>query len=344
MSGRNEITAHRIQTGSDWKKLLPGLAISLICLVVILVLIDPDEFLQAIRQARLWLLMVAGLLSIPWLLVRATVWRSLLQRKASYRDTFFTINEGYLLNNLLPFRLGELGRAYLMGRKAGLGFWQVIPTVLVERALDLIFASGLFLSTLVFVVGASWARQAAIITAYVVVTVLFLFFLVARNQTVVRGLLDRLSQRSIIAQRIVGRQTDAFLDGLTVLTDMRSFLTAVGLMILNWAINIIQYFLMLLAFFPSAQPLWAFFTLGSAALGIAAPSSPGSLGVFEVVLVGALGAFGVNPSGAAAFAIAMHFTTYVITSIFGIYALVVDGLSLTGLYRELGQIRDQGSQ
>ena len=248
-----------------------------------------------------------------------------------------------MLNNLLPFRLGELGRAYLLGRKSGLSFWQVISTILVERALDLMMASGLFLSTLAFVVGASWARQAAMVTAIVVVTGLLALYLVARNQALVRRLLDRLSQRSKIAQTLAGRQANAFLDGLTVLTDQRSFLTAVGLMIFDWAINIFQYYLMLLAFFPSTMPLWAFFALGSAALGIAAPSSPGSLGVFEAVLVGALSVFGVDPSAAAAFAIAMHFTMYASTSIFGVYALVVDGLSLTGLYRELGQIKNQGS-
>jgi hypothetical protein len=61
------------------------------------------------------------------------------------------------------------------------------------------------------------------------------------------------------------------------------------------------------------------------------------------VLVGALAVFGVEPSSAAAFAISMHFTMYASTSVFGVYALVVDGLSLSGLYRELGKIKNQGS-
>lgn len=343
MLGRNEIAASHAPAKNDLKKLLPGLAVSLICLVVIFYLIDLDKFIQAMRQARLNLLLIGASLSIPWLLVRGAVWHTLLQRKATYRVAFFTISEGYVLNNLLPFRLGELGRGYLLGRKSGLGFWQVISTILVERALDLIMASGLFLSTLAFVVGASWARQAAIITAIVVITGLLALYLVARNQFFVRRLLDRLSQHSKLAQKLAGKQAHAFLDGLSVLTDTRSFLIAVGLMIFDWAINIFQYYLMLVAFFPSARPVWAFFALGSAALGIAAPSSPGSLGVFEAVLVGALAVFGVEPSGAAAFALSMHFTMYVSTGIFGVYALVMDGLSLSGLYRELGKIKNQRS-
>ncbi len=97
-----------------------------------------------------------------WLIVRGFVWRTLLQNKATYKDAFTTINEGYLLNNILPFRLGELGKAFLIGRKARLDFWQVIPSILIERSLDLAFAVGLFMSTLPFVIGLSWARQAAI--------------------------------------------------------------------------------------------------------------------------------------------------------------------------------------
>ena len=328
---------------SNWKRLLPGLIISLICLVVIFYLIDLDKFAQALRQAKLWLVFLSMLLSILWLLVRAAVWRTLLQHKASYRDTFFTVNEGYLLNNFLPFRLGELGRAYLMGRKAGLSFWQVLSTILVERALDMVIASGLFLSTLMFVVGVTWARQAAILVGVVVAIGLLVLYLVARNQAFVLNLLERLGQRWKLVRLLNGGQLRSFLDGLTVLTDTRRFLSAVGLMVLNWAVNIIQYYLMLLAFFPTAKPLWAFFALGSAALGIAAPSSPGSLGVFEAVLVGALAVFGVEPSGAAAFALVMHATLYISTGLFGVYALAVDGLSLSGLYRELGSIKHQGT-
>jgi uncharacterized protein (TIRG00374 family) len=341
--GRNEIAVRRLPAGNNWKKLLPGLLISLICLAAVLYLIDLDKFFAAMRQARLALLLFSASLSVVWLLVRGKVWQTLLQNKVSYRDTFFTINEGYLLNNLLPFRLGELGRAYLLGRKAGLSFWQVLSTILVERALDLVMAAGLFLSTLPFVVGVTWARQAATVIGIVVAFGLLALYLVARNQKLVSDLVDRLAQRWKMARVLNGDQAHAFLNGLGVLTETKRFLTAAVLIILDWAINIFQYYLMLRAFFPQAQPLWAFFALGSAALGIAAPSSPGSLGVFEAVLVGALAVFGVEPSGAAAFAISMHFVMYASTSIFGVYALVTDGLSLTGLYRELGNIKDRGA-
>ena len=42
-------------------------------------------------------------------------------------DVFWTIGEGYLLNNFLPFRLGEIGRAFLLSRKSDMQFMEILP-------------------------------------------------------------------------------------------------------------------------------------------------------------------------------------------------------------------------
>ena len=59
---------------------------------------------------------------------------------------------------LLPFRLGEIGRALILSFKASLRFMFVFSTILIERAIDVAISAGLILVTLPFVVGASWAR------------------------------------------------------------------------------------------------------------------------------------------------------------------------------------------
>ena len=133
----------------DWKRILPGLIVSAISLAVVFYIADIRLLVEALR--------LAGLLAVVWLGVRAIVWRTLLQEKATYKQVFSTVNEGYLLNNILPFRLGEVSRAFLLSGKAALSFWEVFSTILIERALDVAMAAGLLLSTLSFVVGASWA-------------------------------------------------------------------------------------------------------------------------------------------------------------------------------------------
>lgn len=323
-------------------RVLPGLVVSVAALAVVFSMLDLRKFGQALLQADLRFLLAGALISLLWLVIRGFVWRTLLQNKASYRDSFFTVNEGYLLNNILPFRLGEIARAFLMGRKAGLDFWQVIPSILIERALDLAIAVGLFLCTLPFVIGVSWAKQAAVGTGIVVLAGLIMIYLLARNRQRVLDWIDQAGQRYRVVKRLAGRRVIAFFDGLVILTDGRLFLKALSWEGLNWLIGILQYYLFLRAFFPHPNLLWALFALGVGALGIAAPSSPGAIGVYEAVLVGALIVFGLDASLATAYALSMHIISYLLTGLIGGYGLYKDGESLSSLYTRLGKMKSEG--
>jgi hypothetical protein len=323
-------------------RILPGLVISVIALVIVFRVLDLKKFALAVQQADVFFLFLGILSEILWLVVRGFFWRTLLQKKASYRQSFITINEGYLLNNILPLRLGEVGRAFLIGRKAHIDFWQVVPSILIERALDMAFAAGIFLSTLPFVIGVSWAREASISIAFIVLVGLAGMYILARNRQVVLAWIERLGQRWSLVGRLAGRRLAAFFDGLAIITDSRLFLEALGWETLNWLVAILQYYLFLRAFFPNPSLLWVLFALGVGALGIAAPSSPGAIGVFEAALVGALLALGVNASSAAAFAISVHITSYVITGLIGGYGLYKDGESLSGMYNRLGKMKTEG--
>jgi uncharacterized membrane protein YbhN (UPF0104 family) len=79
-----------------------------------------------------------------------------------------------------------------------------------------------------------------------------------------------------------------------------------------------------------------------AALGIAAPSSPGALGLLELSIVGALSLFGLDPSTALALAITVHIVQYLVTGGLGTYALARDGESLIGLYRRVRRLKVEG--
>jgi len=339
--GRSEIATQNAGASRGWGRILLGLFVSLIALGVVLYLIDFGELVWALQHANYLYLVGAGMMTLVWLGVRGKFWQTLLQNRARYSDVFFTLNEGYLINNLLPFRLGEIARAYLLGRKASLGFWQVLSTILIERSLDVAFAVGLFLSTLAFVVGVDWAVQAATGAGVLVLFLLVSLYLLARYQSKVLKLVDRAAARWPIVKKLAGQRLSAFLLGLSILTDTRLFLRAIAWLTLNWAVGIGQYYLLALAFFPAARPLWAAFTYGAGSLGLAAPSSPGGVGVFEAVIIGALSVFNVNRSAAAAFALFAHSFSFVITGLIGGYALVQDGESLFGLYSRLRRAQSQ---
>jgi glycosyltransferase 2 family protein len=333
--GRIEIaTGNNNLENKDWRKVVPGLMVSVVSLAVVLYFVDLRELGEALRLANYWFIAAGVLVTFTWLVVRGKVWQTLLPGRLPYKTVFMTLSEGYLLNNILPLRLGEVGRAFLLSRKSPLAFWQIFSSILIERALDMAFATALLLSTLAFVVGGDWARQAAIGVGILVAVGLAGLYLLARNQEWAMRVFESLSARWPFLKRMGGNALPAFISGLGVLTDGKRFLQAIIWMILNWGLGVLQYFVYLLAFFPEARLLWAGFSLGAASLGIAAPSSPGAVGVLELTLVAALSLFNLSPSFAFAFAVTAHFMNYLVIGILGAYALSKDGETLSGLYHQ----------
>lgn len=312
--------------------------ISAISLVVVLYLAKPAQLYQALRLADFRLILVGTSAGLIWLAVRSIAWRTLLKNKASFEQVFFTVNEGYLLNNVLPFRLGEIARAFLLSHKARLNFWEVLPTIVIERILDIAFAAGLLLATLPFVVGGAWARQAALVSVTLVITGLLMLYLLARNRQWAIASYGALSQRWPFLQKLGGRTLNALFEGLAVLTDSKLFLKAIFWFTLNWMIALGQYYIIFQAFLPQSQLLWAAFTLGAAALGIATPSSPGAVGVYELVVVGALALFGVDAAPALALALTAHLSQFLLVGVLGTIGLARDGESLIGLYGRARQL------
>ncbi len=80
---------------------------------------------------------------------------------------------------------------------------------------------------------------------------------------------------------------------------------------------------------------WGAFANTIMAMGIALPSAPAGLGIFETSIVAALNLFGINEALALAYAIILHVTQFVITAFIGLYALLRDGHSIRGLFSNL---------
>jgi uncharacterized protein (TIRG00374 family) len=297
---------------------------------------------QAIRSANYLLLGIALPLALVWMMIRAIVWRTLLRNRASYRDVLFTEGEGYLLNNFLPLRLGELGRAFLLSRKSGIPFMEIIPTIVIERAVDLAYSAGILLISLPFVVGAEGAGQIGALVGGVVIFGLVVLYVVARNRQWALDLFRKLSQRWPVLQRVGGGFIQSFLEGLAALTDGWLFARFLFWMTVNWAVSILSYYLLIRAFFPNAQMIWAFFGLGVAAFGNAIPSLPGAIGTFEGAFGGALVLLTGDQSTAFAAALAGRFYLYLGALFFGLIGLANEGQTLSGIYQQLKDFRARG--
>jgi len=322
----------------DIRRWLPGAIVSILLIASILYYVDLAAVVRAIANANPAILLVAFATGFVWLFIRAQVWRTLLRDRASFSDTFWTIGEGYLLNNFLPFRLGEVGRAYLISRKSEVTFMEAIPTIIIERAMDLGYSAIILLAALPFVVGSEGAQQIAIVIGVVVIVAFVILYLLARYNQWALNLFHKLSARWPSIQRLGGNFLEQFFTGLGVLTDGWLFLRFLFWMTLNWAIAIVSYYLIIRAFFPQAQVVWGMFGLGAAAFGGAIPSLPGAVGTFEGAFGGAITLLTGDQSTALAVALTGRLYNYINSGVIGGIGLLRDGQTLSGIYGELKKL------
>jgi uncharacterized protein (TIRG00374 family) len=323
---------------STLKKMLPGLAISAIALVILFLLVDLEDVKEALQMADYRYLFPTAILFFITIGTRSLGWRTILQEKVSFMRTYITENEGYLLNNVLPFRLGEIGRAFLLSRTTPLSFWEVLPTIMVERIFDVGFMAGFLLLSVPFVIGAEWALEAAIIAGGLVIAGFVALYIVARNKEGTIKLFNRLTQPWPRLTEFSQGKLESFLDGLAALQSLSRFGRVFFWLMLTWISNLLWYFVLLKAFVPEAQLLWAMFAVGVVSLGVAAPSTPAYIGVYETMQVSALALFGIGTSTAFAYAVVAHALYFTFTIIVGGISLAQDGLTLGEVFQ---QVRDR---
>ena len=326
----------------DLKRWLPGTIVSIVLIAAILYFVDIPKVIAAIRSADYRILGVLMVLSFAWMFVRAIVWRTLLRERASYRNVFMSLCEGYLLNNILPVRLGELGRAFMLSRKTDLPFVEILPTIIIERAVDIAYTAAIFLAALPFITGSQGANRIGLVIGVIVLIGLVGLYLLARNDRLALDVFHKLSARWPAIQRLGGGILEPFLAGLAVLTDGWLFVRFLFWMTLNWVMGIVSYYLTIRAFFPQTQVTWAMFGLGAAAFGGAVPSLPGAVGTFEGALGGALTLLTGDRSTSLAVALVARFYNYLTSFVLGGIALAREGQSISGIYQQLMSFRSKG--
>jgi uncharacterized protein (TIRG00374 family) len=323
----------------DIKRLIPGALISVVLIAAILYFVDFHTVWNAIRHANYSLLGGSVVLSFTWMFVRAKVWQTLMRDKPKYIDVLFAASEGYLLNSFLPFRLGEVGRAFLLSRKSGMTFSEILPTIIIERVVDLAYSAAILLAALPFVVGAAGSERIGYIVGGVVIFGLVMMYVLARNNKWALDLFHKLSARWPALQKFGGSFLESFFQGLGVLTDGWLFIRFLLWMTLNWIMALVAYYLIALAFFPQAQPVWSLFILGAAAFGGAIPALPGGVGTFEGAVSGALILFTGDQSTSLAVALTARLYNYLNSGVIGGIGLLREGQSLSGIYQELMAFR-----
>ncbi len=320
-------------------RLLVGILVSLGSLTALILLIDGQRVVDALRKVRWEILSLGGALVIATLITRAYAWRAILHDRISLKKSFLIINAGYFVNTILPFRLGEVSRAFLL-MPTGLTFWQALPTIALERMIDVLFALILLFIGLPYALNFQTdIRYVYFMSGAVLLGLVVLSVLVYKRKQILNWLENSSLFSPGFRSRLV-KFIRQILTSMLVLTNPIRLLQVLVAMALTWGISLALQFLLLKSFIPEARLVWAVFALGAVAVGVSVPSSPGNIGLFEASITLALTALGVDQSLAFTYALTSHVLNLAITTGFGAFGLVREGVGL----REVWQLRNQPDQ
>ncbi len=311
-----------------------GLIVSAACLLAVFFFVNPAEIWTALSGTRFDLWAVAASSLVVFMLLRAVRWRFMLNynlsetEKVSYATVFHIQNIGYLLTNILPFRLGDIARAVLIGNVPPITISRGFSTMVAERVFDLLFFVILFPFALSTVTEISDEIRYLIRIAGILAILATLVLVGAANQRkltlrVANKLLDRISL--VDSEAWLGRIDDLLL-GLGVLTNLKDGLILVFLSIIVWIPIISGYYVGMVAVNLDPTIVEALLVVCIAAFSVTAPSSPGQIGVFEASVTFAIsGILGMSAAAAASFALLYHAVNYIVIGALGVLGIIRTG-------------------
>ncbi len=328
-----------------WRAGLLGLVASLLAIYFIVTQMkDVGRMWAALRSADYaWVLVSMGII-VAGLFARGARWRALLGGALPFWRAFSITNVSYLVNGVLPLRVGELARAYLAAQaRPPVPALKSVGTIVVERLIDVLAV--LIILALALSAGPLPDDLRATATVFAPLMLAgFAMLIVLANQ---RGRTVRLA-RSVVARLPFLRRfnllmwLDHFLDGLRPLTQPAELAQVLVLTLASWVCSLLSGYVLMLAFFGHAD--WATTCLFSAAasLAVAVPAVPGNLGTYELSILLALGAMGYGEPAptATAFAIAVHAVNLLVNSTLGVYGFVQEGVSLDQLSQGVREMKN----
>jgi hypothetical protein len=248
------------------------------------------------------------------------------------------IYAGLFLNEILPMRVGELTRAYLVSRRLGVQVMSIVPSMAMERFFEAAWlAVGIGLTTMFVPVPARLVRAGDILGAAVLVGaaafVVLVFWRKRRpaEATSPRDAGPNLGRR--LKRLILGLGRGVGEIGLSGNTASAFFLT-----LLFFAFQAASFWLILIAYHLSFS-IW----VGTAVFlivyfGTALPNAPANVGAYQFFCVLGLRLFGVDKTLATGFSIVVFILLTLPLIVVGFFAMARSGLTIRTLREDLRRI------
>jgi len=286
-----------------------GIAVTLLLAALALRTLDLGEVWEAVRAMELrWIVPSFALLVVAvWL--RILRWQLLFlpPRRPAFGQVAHALLLGLFFNATLPLRAGEAVRIVALNRRAGTPRTQILGTIAVERIYDVVALLLLLLAALPWLPEVTWLRTAALLggaAGLVAAIVVVALAVDARRATrLVVWPLRLLPFVTPERRELAAGNLEA---GLSGFRNARVALVAFGLTVASWLVFALSFWALMPGFDLGLGPDAGLLVLVATGLGMAVPSGPAALGVFEAAVVVALRPFGIGAELALSYGLVLH--------------------------------------
>jgi uncharacterized protein (TIRG00374 family) len=300
-----------------------------------------EDILRHVAEAEPAPLAAAVILATLTFPLRLVRWRVLLRDEQGHSypagPLWHAVALGFMANNVLPLRAGELVRSFAASRLAGIRFTTVLSSIAVERIFDGLTIIGLLTIALlspdlppsVRIGGVSVADLAQTGALIGVVALLGAVLVLAAPLSA-----ERIVRRLLPWPRFAGRIVsliEGVRQGLVVLRTPARLIRVVLWSLVLWLVNAFAFYVGFASFDIPVSFNGALLMQALLVLGISIPSTPGFFGPFEAVIVAVLGLSGVPNDVAFSYAISFHVTSFIPITLLGLWSLTRTPGGLQGL-------------
>jgi len=312
--------------------------------------IQLSDVLAGFKKFNPWYILPIVLLTVVYFLIRAFRWGLIFKPHPvpSFKNLFSGVMIGVMVNNLVPAKIGELSRAFILGKKEKTGISLTFGTIIVERIFDFLALFFCFFAVFIFspaerefLNSTSVAGKTAFVTTlsgFLLLIILILFFKF-RTGLFIKAVESFLGIFSKGLALKIGPWFNSFADGLKCLDSFKNSVEIFATSVLQWALMGFCTWLALISFNihgANGAPLSLFsasFVMIIITLGCVLPPSPGGIGTVQLISVLVLKFYGVSGGEAMGFSIVQNFLSFFVGTVLGIIFLFKESLNLTELIK-----------
>lgn len=316
-----------------------GILISVFLLYFLFKDIEFVKLWAVLKGANYFWLLPNIILLMLSMYLRAFRWQSMLApvKKVAFHNLMAATCIGFMANNILPLRLGELVRAYsLSAQDKDISKSSSMANIFVERVVFDLTALLMIFGLVLLFSGMPWDDQfqfkLLLAVGVAVVGLIFIMIMALKPKLASRLMIKYLPFLPDSVKHRIDDVVIKFSLGLEFLTDAKIVLSVAAQTIVIWALMGISNYFVFLAFGFDLPISASYVLLVIVSVAILVPSSPGFVGVYHVGAVWTLTAvYGIAQEDALSFALVLHAAFYITVTLMGLYYLKKEHLSLKKL-------------